>query len=50
MVKEMRELSHDMSEQILEGLDHEQRLQLADMLNLVKHNLLMIKRDSGIEE
>jgi DNA-binding MarR family transcriptional regulator len=49
-VKEMRELSHGMSEQILEGLDHEQRLQLADMLNLVKHNLLMIKRDSGIEE
>lgn len=50
VVKEMRELSHGMSEQILEGLDHEQRLQLADMLNLVKHNLLMIKRDSGIEE
>lgn len=49
-VKEMRELSHEMSEQILQGLDLEQRLQLADMLNLVKHNLLAIKRDSGIEE
>lgn len=49
-VKEMRELSHEMSEQILQGLDLEQRLQLADMLNQVKHNLLAIKRDSGIEE
>lgn len=49
-VKEMREHSHDMSEQVLKGLDHEQRLQLADMLNLVKHNLLAMKRDSGIEE
>jgi MarR family transcriptional regulator for hemolysin len=49
-VKEMRELSHDMSEQILKGLDHEQRLQLAEMLNLVKQNLLAIKRESGIEE
>ena len=49
-VKEMRKHCHDMSEQVLKGLDHEQRLQLADMLNLVKHNLLEMKRDGGIEE
>jgi DNA-binding MarR family transcriptional regulator len=49
-VKEMRDLSHDMSEQILQGLDDDQRLQLADMLNLVKKNLLSIKHDSGIDE
>lgn len=48
-VKEMRELSHDMSEQILEGLDHEQRMALAEMLNRVKQNLLNIKRDSGLD-
>jgi DNA-binding MarR family transcriptional regulator len=50
MVKEMRELSHDMSEQILNGFDQEERLQLADLLMRVKENLLLIKRESGIEE
>ncbi|MNF15228.1 hypothetical protein D3C80_2177400 [compost metagenome] len=50
MVKEMRELSHDMSEQILDGFDQEERLQLADLLMRVKENLLLIKRESGIEE
>ncbi|WGT28013.1 MULTISPECIES: MarR family winged helix-turn-helix transcriptional regulator [Pseudomonas fluorescens group] len=49
-VKEMRELSHGMSEQILEGLNHDQRLALADMLTLVKQNLLAIKRESGIDD
>ncbi|MCK8683345.1 MarR family winged helix-turn-helix transcriptional regulator [Pseudomonas umsongensis] len=49
-VKEMRELSHGMSEQILEGLDHDQRLALADMLTLVKQNLLAIKRENGIDD
>lgn len=50
IVKEMRALSHDMSEQILMGLNHEQRLDLANMLTQVKQNLLAIKRDKGIEE
>jgi DNA-binding MarR family transcriptional regulator len=50
MVKEMRELSHDMSEQILDGFDQAERLQLADLLIRVKENLLLIKRESGIEE
>ncbi|MNN76827.1 Transcriptional regulator SlyA [compost metagenome] len=50
MVKEMRELSHDMSEQILDGFDQAERLQLADLLMRVKENLLLIKRESGIEE
>lgn len=49
-VKEMRDLSHVMSEQILKGLDLQQRLLLADMLNQIKQNLLNIKRESGIEE
>jgi MarR family transcriptional regulator for hemolysin len=49
-VKEMRELSHGMSEQILEGLSHDQRLALADMLTLVKQNLLAIKRENGIDD
>lgn len=47
-VKEMREVSHEMSEEILEGLCVEQRLQLADMLNHVKQNLLRMKRDCDI--
>lgn len=44
-IKEMRELSHDMSEKTLEGLDRQQRLALATMLNRVKRNLLNINRD-----
>lgn len=50
MVKEMSGLSHEMSEQILDGFDQEERLQLADLLMRVKENLLLIKRESGIEE
>jgi DNA-binding MarR family transcriptional regulator len=49
-VKEMRDLSHVMSEQILEGLDLQQRQLLTDMLNQIKQNLLKIKRESRIEE
>ncbi|MNP42677.1 transcriptional regulator SlyA [compost metagenome] len=49
-VKEMRERSHDMSEQILVGLTEDQRLALADMLTLVKQNLKTIKRENGIED
>ena len=48
-VKKMRQLSHDMSERILEGLDQEERQHLSDMLSLVKKNLVTIKRDAGIE-
>lgn len=43
MVAEMRRQSHEMSERILKGLDVEARHSLADMLNLVKRNLLSIK-------
>ena len=50
IVKEMRIKSHDMSERILEGLDHEQRHALADMLQTVKKNLLAIKGDNGIKD
>lgn len=49
-IKEMRDLSHQMSEQILKGLDYEQRQSLADMLALVKQNLLDIKNDHGFED
>lgn len=42
-IKEMRGMSHDMSERILEGLDHDQRILLSDMLGVVKRNLLEIK-------
>jgi MarR family transcriptional regulator, transcriptional regulator for hemolysin len=47
-VKEMRLRSHEMSERILNGLDHQQRLALAGMLATVKQNLLKIKQDEGI--
>jgi DNA-binding MarR family transcriptional regulator len=46
MVKEMSRRSHIMSEKILQGLDHDARHSLADMLGLVKANLLRI-RGSG---
>lgn len=47
-VREMRDLSHEMSERILNGLDHQDRLKLADMLMLVKQNLLTIKHENDI--
>lgn len=50
IVKEMRIKSHDMSERILAGLDHDNRHLLANMLQMVKKNMLDIKRDSGIED
>jgi DNA-binding MarR family transcriptional regulator len=40
MIERMRVKSDVMSEAILQGLSAEQRHQLADMLSLVKHNLL----------
>lgn len=46
-IKEMRVMSHEMSEEILEGLDNNERALLADMLNKVKHNLLDIKNSAN---
>lgn len=46
IITEMRSLSHDMSERILEGLNNESRNALVDMLSLIKRNLLTIKGDS----
>ena len=43
----MQSLSHDLSEEILEGLDEKERLHLAQMLNVVKKNLLSIKKENG---
>ncbi len=43
VIEHMRVKSDQMSEIILEGLTTEQRHQLADMLDLVKHNLLTFK-------
>lgn len=45
-IKEMRVMSHEMSEEILEGLDNSERALLADMLNKVKNNLLHIRSRS----
>jgi MarR family transcriptional regulator for hemolysin len=47
MVKEMTQLSHEMSEQILDGLSVDERHALADMLGLVKANLLRIRGTQG---
>lgn len=44
LVKTMRSLNHDMSEEILKSLTGEQRRQLADMLWQVKKNLLVLKK------
>jgi MarR family transcriptional regulator for hemolysin len=49
-VKKMRQLSHDMSERILNGLGLEERHQLSEMLSQVKQNLVGIKRDAGIQD
>lgn len=43
MIERMRSKSDQMSEAILVGLSQEQRHQLADMLSLVKENLLAFK-------
>ncbi len=48
-VKKMRQLSHEMSERVLEGLSLEDRYHLSDMLTLVKKNLVTIKRGAGID-
>jgi DNA-binding MarR family transcriptional regulator len=46
IIKEMHRRSHEMSERILEGLSTAQRHRLADMLGLVKRNLLAIRGES----
>ncbi|WP_221886068.1 MarR family winged helix-turn-helix transcriptional regulator [Marinobacter sp. NP-6] len=43
VVKEMAAMSHDMSERVLDGIDHEQRVQLCELLEAVKRNLVLIK-------
>lgn len=43
LIKEMRVLSNDMSERVLQGLSEEQRHALTDMLSTVKQNLLDIQ-------
>lgn len=50
MIKTMRQLSHEMSERILDGLSFDERHELSDMLTLVKRNLVAIKREAGIDE
>lgn len=44
-IKRMSELSHEMSERILDGLDYAERHQLAILLSTVKKNLVSIKRE-----
>lgn len=50
IVKKMRQLSHEMSERILAGMNDDERNQLSDMLTTVKQNLVAIKREAGIDE
>ncbi|MFT3666933.1 MarR family winged helix-turn-helix transcriptional regulator [Piscinibacter sp.] len=47
LIKEMRVLSHEMSERILEGLDTDARHTLAALLGQVKSNLLAISKGKG---
>lgn len=46
LVNQMRAMSHEMNERILADLDHSRRLQLAELLQQVKKNLLSLKRES----
>ncbi|MNC45974.1 Transcriptional regulator SlyA [compost metagenome] len=48
-VKEMHQLSHEMSERVLDGLSQDQRLLLAGMFALLKSNLLSIKQERGMD-
>lgn len=47
VVKEMAQKSHEMSEQILVGLSHDERQKLADMLVRIKSNLNEMKDMQG---
>lgn len=50
IVKKMRQLSHEMSERILAGMNDDERNQLSKMLTVVKENLVIIKNESDIED
>lgn len=50
LVRQMRLKNHEMNELILAGLDREQRLQLAAMLQLVRKNLLSLKHESDVDD
>lgn len=45
IIQRMSELSHEMSERILDGLGEQERYQLAVLLTNVKQNLVSIKRE-----
>jgi MarR family transcriptional regulator for hemolysin len=47
-VNQMRQLSHEMSERILNGLGLDERQHLTAMLTTVKKNLVAIKSEAGI--
>lgn len=46
LVNQMRAMSHEMNERILADLDHSSRLQLTELLQQVKKNLLSLKHES----
>ncbi|PVX75651.1 MarR family winged helix-turn-helix transcriptional regulator [Paraburkholderia unamae] len=50
LVRQMRLKNHEMNELILAGLDREQRVQLAAMLQLVRKNLLSLKHESDVDD
>lgn len=47
VIQEMRVMSHEVSERILEGLDLPARRVLAEQLALVKANLLALREETG---
>lgn len=49
LIAQMSRQSHAMSERMLEGLDPDARVALADMLMKVKLNLLALKTEEGID-
>jgi DNA-binding MarR family transcriptional regulator len=50
LIAQMRGPSHEMSERILKGMSHESRNVLVELLALVRHNLVAIKIEEGIDE
>jgi len=50
LIAQMRGPSHEMSERILKGMSHENRNVLVELLTLVRHNLVAIKDEEGIDE
>ena len=47
LIAQMSRQSHSMSERMLDGLDPHARVALADMLMMVKLNLLALKTEEG---